>query len=152
MALTVDGDVITVGDSDPVGVAARVRFLEEQIAGMPADAVEAMSADIGRVQSWLSGVLAKVTTRSSTLQRQGQRSDPKQTAARAGLGDREAAQATKRADAMQKMPDALGALEDGTIGVGHADVLARHANRLSGAEKKAFEAAVRPTGRRRHPR
>ena len=113
MALTVDGDVITVDDSDPVGVAARVRFLEEQIAGMPADAVEAMSADIGRVQSWLSGVLAKVTTRSSTLQRQGQRSDPKKTAARAGLGDREAAQATRRADAMQQMPEALGALEDG---------------------------------------
>ncbi len=140
MALTVDGDVITVDDSDPVGVAARVRFLEEQIAGMPADAVEAMSADIGRVQSWLSGVLAKVTTRSSTLQRQGQRSDPKKTAARAGLGDREAAQATRRAEAMQQMPDALGALEDGTIGVGHADALARQANRLSGPEKKAFEA------------
>ena len=107
---------------------------------MPPEAVEAMSIDIGRVQSWLSGVLAKVTTRSSTLQRQGQRSDPKKTAARAGLGDREAAQATKRADAMQKMPDALGALEDGKIGVGHADALARQANRLSGAEKKAFEA------------
>ena len=140
MALTMDGDVITVDDSDPVGVAARVRFLEEQIAGMPPEAVEAMSADIGRVQSWLSGVLAKVTTRSSMLQRQGQRSDPRKTAARAGLGDREAAQATRRADAMQQMPEALGALEDGTIGVGHADVLARQANRLSGRERKQFEA------------
>ena len=140
MALTMDGGVITVDESDPVGVAARVRFLEEQIAGMPPEAVEAMSADIGRVQSWLSGVLAKVTTRSSTLQRQGRRSDPRKTAARAGLGDREAAQATKRAEAMQQMPDALGALEDGTIGVGHADVLARQVNRLSGRERKAFEA------------
>ena len=55
MALTMDGDVITVDESDPVGVAARVRFLEEQIAGMPAEAVDAMSADIGRVQSWLVG-------------------------------------------------------------------------------------------------
>ena len=149
MALTLDGDVITVDDSDPVGVAARVRFLEDQIAGMPPEAVEAMSTDIGRVQSWLSGVLAKVTTRSSTLQRQGRPSDPRKTAAKAGLGDREAAQATRRAAAMQKMPDALGALEDGDIGVGHADVLARQANRLSGRERKAFEAGVRPAGGRR---
>jgi hypothetical protein len=139
MALTMDGDVITVEDSDPVAVAARVRHLEEQIAGMPPEAVEAMSTDIGVVHSWLTGVLAKVTTRASTLQRQGQRSDPKKTAAKAGLGDREAAQATKRAEAMQKMPEALGALEDGKIGVGHADALTRQANRLSGAKKTAFE-------------
>ncbi len=40
---------------------------------------------------------------------------------------------------MQKMPEALGALEDGTLGAGHADVLASQADRLSGREKKAFE-------------
>jgi hypothetical protein len=40
---------------------------------------------------------------------------------------------------MQQMPDALGALEDGEIGVGHADVLARHADRLSGAKKRRFQ-------------
>ncbi len=40
---------------------------------------------------------------------------------------------------MQKMPEALGALEDGSLGAGHADVLANQADRLSGREKKAFE-------------
>ena len=40
---------------------------------------------------------------------------------------------------MQKMPQALGALEDGDIGVGHADVLARQADRLSGRQRQAFE-------------
>ena len=139
MALAMDGDVATVSASDPVAVAARVRFLEAEIAGMPAEAVEALSADIGTVHSWLTGVLAKTTARSRRLQQQGRRSDPKQTAAKAGLGDRDAARAAKRGDAMQKMPEALGALEDGTLGVGHADVLASQADRLSGREKKAFE-------------
>ncbi len=139
MALTMDGDVINVTESDPVAVAARVRQLEEQIAGMPAEAVDALSADIGTVNSWLTGVLAKATARSRRLQQQGQRSDPNKTAKRAGLGDREAAQAAKRGDAMQKMPEALGALEDGTLGAGHADALTRQANRLSGREKKQFE-------------
>ncbi len=139
VALTMDGDVINVTESDPVAVATRVRQLEAEIAGMPAEAVDAMSADIGRVNSWLTGVLAKVTARSKRLQQQGQPSDAKKTARRAGLGDRDAAQAAKRGDAMQKMPEALGALEDGTLGAGHADVLTRQANRLSGREKKAFE-------------
>ena len=139
MALTMDGDVIEVTASDPVAVAARVRQLEEQIAGMPAEAIDALSAEIGTVNSWLTGVLAKVTARARRLQQQGQRSDPKKAAARAGLGDGDAAQAAKRGDAMQKMPEALGALEDGALGVGHAGVLARHADRLSGAKKKAFE-------------
>ncbi len=40
---------------------------------------------------------------------------------------------------MQKMPEALGALEDGTLGAGHADVLANQADRLSGRDKQAFE-------------
>ena len=134
-----DGGVITVTESDPVAIAARVRQLEAQIAAMPAEAVEAMSADIGSVHSWLTGVLAKVTARARRLQQQGQRSDPKKTAAKAGLGDREAAQAARRGDAMQKMPQALGALEDGDLGAGHADVLTRQANRLSRSAKKAFE-------------
>ncbi len=56
MALTMNGDVIKVTESDPVAVAARVRQLEEQIAGMPADAVDGLSADIGTVNSWLVGV------------------------------------------------------------------------------------------------
>jgi hypothetical protein len=139
MALTTDGDVMTVSESDPVAVAARVRALEAEIAGMPAAAVEALSADIGTVHSWLTGVLAKATARSRRLQQQGQRSDPKKTAAKAGLGDREAAKAAKRGDAMQKMPQALGALEDGTLGVGHADVLAHQADRLDGRQRQAFE-------------
>ncbi len=139
MALTMDGDVIEVTASDPVAVAARIRQFEEQIAGMPAEAVDALSAEIGTVNSWLVGVLAKVTARSRRLQQQGQRSDPKKTAAKAGLGDRDAAKAAKRGDAMQKMPEALGALEDGTIGVGHADALTRQANRLSGRDKQTFE-------------
>ncbi len=80
MALTMDGDVINVTESDPVAVAARVRQLEEQIAGMPAEAVDALSADIGTVNSWLTGVLAKATARSRRLQQQGQRSDPNKTA------------------------------------------------------------------------
>ncbi len=139
MTLTVDGDVIEMSDSDPVAIAARVRQLEVEIAAMPAEAVDALSADIGSVNSWLVGVLAKVTARARRLQQQGQRSDPRKTAKRAGLGDREAAQAAKRGDAMQKMPEALGALEDGTLGVGHADVLTRQANRLSGRDKQTFE-------------
>ena len=134
-----DGDLIEVATSDPVAIAARIRQLEEQIAGMPADAIDALSAEIGAVNSWLVGVLAKVTARARRLQQQGQKSDPKKTAAKAGLGDREAAQAAKRGDAMQKMPEALGALEDGSLGVGHADVLARQADRLSGSKKKTFE-------------
>ena len=51
MALTMDDGVITVDDHDPVAIAARLRHLEEQIAGMPPDAVEAMGADVGAVQS-----------------------------------------------------------------------------------------------------
>ncbi len=139
MALTMDGDLIEVTESDPVAIAARIRQLEAEIAGMPAEAVDALSAEIGTVNSWLVGVLAKVTARARRLQQQGQRSDPKKAAKRAGLGDREAAQAAKRGDAMQKMPDALGALEDGSLGVGHADVLTCQANRLSGSKKKTFE-------------
>jgi hypothetical protein len=131
--------VITVDDNDPVGIAARVRHLEEQIAGMPPEAVEAMGVDVGAVQSWLTAVLAKITARAGRLQQQGQRSDPKKTAAKAGLSDRDAAQAARRGEAMQKMPEALGALEQGDLGVGHADVLTRQANRLSGAKKKTFE-------------
>ncbi len=134
-----NGDVIEVTASDPVAVAARIRQLEEQIAAMPADAIDGLSAEIGTVNSWLVGVLAKVTARARRLQQQGQKADPKKTAAKAGLGDRDAARAAKRGDAMQKMPEALGALEDGTIGEGHADVLANQADRLSGREKKAFE-------------
>ena len=134
-----DGDVIEVTTSDPVAIAARIRQLEEQIAGMPADAIDALSAEIGTVNSWLVGVLAKVTARARRLQQQGQKSDPKKAAANAGLGDRDAARAAKRGDAMQKMPDALGALEDGSLGVGHADVLTRQADRLSGSKKKTFE-------------
>ncbi len=139
MALTMDGDVIEVTESDPVAVAARIRQLEEQIAGMPADAIDALSVEIGTVNSWLVGVLAKVTARARRLQQQGQKADPKKTAAKAGLGDRDAAKAAKRGDAMQKMPEALGALEDGSIGEGHADVLANQADRLSGRDKQAFE-------------
>ena len=68
MALTMDeGGTIRVTESDPVAVAARVRSLEAQIAGMPIDAVEALSADIGTVHSWLTGVLAKATTRATTV-------------------------------------------------------------------------------------
>ncbi len=78
MALTMDGDVINVTESDPVAVAARVRQLEAEIAGMPAEAVDALSADIGTVHSWLTGVLAKATARSRRLQQQGQRSGPDQ--------------------------------------------------------------------------
>ena len=139
VALTMDGDVIEVAESDPVAVAARICRLEEQIAGMPAEAIDALSAEIGTVNSWLVGVLAKVTARARRLQEQGQRSDPKKAARRAGLGDRDAAKAAKRGDAMQKMPEALGALEDGSIGAGHADVLANQADRLSGRDKQAFE-------------
>ena len=142
MALTMHDGVITVDvddDDDPVAAAARLRHLEAQIAGMPAEAVDAMGTDIGKVNSWLSGVLAKVTARSTRLRQQGQRSDPKKTAAKAGLGERDAAKAARRGEAMQKMPEALGALEQGEIGVGHADVLTNQANRLSGAKKKAFE-------------
>ena len=140
MALMMADGVITVDDDhDPVAVAARLRHLEEQIAGMPAEAVDAMGADIGSVQSWLSGVLAKVTAHATRLQQQGHKSDAKKTAGKAGLGEREAARAARRGEAMQKMPEALGALEDGTIGVGHADVLTNQANRLSGSKKKAFE-------------
>ena len=138
MALTMADGVITVDEGDPVAVAARLRHLEEQIAGMPAEAIDAMGSDIGSVQSWLSGVLAKVTARATRLKQQGQPADPKKTAAKAGLGDRDAAKAARRGDAMQQMPEALGALEDGSIGVGHADVLTNQANRLSGAKKKAF--------------
>ena len=81
MALTMDDGVITVDndDDDPVAVAARLRHLEDQIAGMPAEAVDAMGIDIGSVQSWLTGVLAKVTARATRLQQQGQRADPKRT-------------------------------------------------------------------------
>ncbi len=50
-----DGDVVEVTTSDPVAVAAHIRQLEEQIAGMPADAIHALSADIGTVNSWLAG-------------------------------------------------------------------------------------------------
>ncbi len=139
MALTMDDGVITVDDDDPVAIAARVRHLEEQIAAMPPEAVEAMGVDVGTVQSWLTAVLAKITARAGRLQQQGRRSDPKKTAAKAGLSDRDAAQAARRGAAMQKMPEALGALEQGDLGVGHADVLTRQANRLSGAERKAFE-------------
>ncbi len=139
MALTMDDGVITVDDNDPVAIAARVRHLEEQIAGMSPEAVEAMGVDVGTVQSWLTAVLAKITARAGRLQQQGRRSDPKKTAAKAGLSDRDAAQAARRGAAMQKMPEALGALEQGDLGVGHADVLTRQANRLSGAKKKAFE-------------
>ena len=106
---------------------------------MPPEAVEAMGVDVGTVQSWLTAVLAKITARAGRLQQQGRRSDPKKTAAKAGLSDRDAAQAARRGAAMQKMPEALGALEQGDLGVGHADVLTRQANRLSGAERKAFE-------------
>ncbi len=109
-----NGDVIEVTESDPVAVAARIRQLEEQIAAMPADAIDGLSAEIGTVNSWLVGVLAKVTARARRLQQQGQKADPRKTAAKAGLGDRDAAKAAKRGDAMQKMPEALGALEDGT--------------------------------------
>jgi hypothetical protein len=77
--------------------------------------------------------------RASTLQAQGKRADAKGVAAEAGLAPGEADKAAKRGKAMQQMPEALGALEDGKIGVGHADALTRQANRLSGAEKKAFE-------------
>ena len=140
MALTMHDDgVISVDDDDPVAIAARLRHLEDQIAGMPADAIDAMGADIGQVKSWLSAVLAKLTARATRLQQQGEHTDAKKTAAKAGLGDRDAAKAAKRGEAMQNMPDALGALESGEIGVGHADVLAHQANRLSGSTKKAFE-------------
>ena len=40
---------------------------------------------------------------------------------------------------MQKMPEALGALGDGKIGVGHADALARESGRLSGSKQRQFE-------------
>ncbi len=86
MALTMDGDVIEVTASDPVAVAARIRQLEEQIAGMPADAIDALSAEIGTVNSWLVGVLAKVTARARRLQQQGQKADPKKTVGQGRVG------------------------------------------------------------------
>ena len=54
-----NGDVIEVTASDPVAVAARIRQLEEQIAAMPADAIDGLSAEIGTVNSWLVGVLGE---------------------------------------------------------------------------------------------
>ena len=140
MALTMDGDVIAVEDSDPVSVAAHLRQLEDHIPGLDAEEVKALGSEMRTVQSWLSAYLGKLTVRASTLQAQGKRAGAKDVAAEAGLGPAEAAKAAKRGKAMQQMPEALGALEDGQIGVGHADVLTRHANRLSGSEKKAFEA------------
>ncbi len=139
MAVTMDGDVINVTESDPVAVAARLRQLEDRIPGMDAEQVKAAGGEMRQVQSWLSAYLGKLTVRASTLQAQGHRADAKDVAAKAGLAPREATKAAKRGKAMQQMPEALGALEDGTIGVGHADVLARHADRLSGREKKQFE-------------
>jgi hypothetical protein len=91
------------------------------------------------VQSWLSAYLGKLTVRASTLQAQGQQADARDVAAEAGLAPREAARAAKRGKAMQPMPEAREALEDGEIGVGHADVLARHADRLPGAKKRRFQ-------------
>ena len=140
MALSVDGDVITVEESDPVGVAARLRQLEDHIPGMDAEQVKELGSEMRTVQSWLSAYLGKLTVRAATLQAQGKRADARDVAAEAGLAPGEAAKAAKRGKAMQQMPEALGALEDGEIGVGHADALARQANRLSGPEKKAFEA------------
>ncbi len=139
VALTTDGDVINLTESDPVAVAARLRRLEDRIPGMDAEEVKAAGAEMRQVQSWLSAYLGKLTVRASTLQAQGHRADAKDVAAEAGLAPREATKAAKRGKAMQQMPEALGALEDGDIGVGHADVLARHADRLSGREKKQFE-------------
>ncbi len=139
MAVTMDGEVITVEESDPVAVAARLRHLEAQIPAMTAEQVKTAGSEMRVVQSWLSAYLGKLTVRASVLQAQGQPADARDVAAEAGLGPREATKAAKRGKAMQQMPQAREALEGGEIGVGHADVLARQADRLSGREKRAFE-------------
>ena len=74
MALTMDDGVITVDDNDPAAIAAGVWHLEEEIAGMSPEAVEAMGVDVGTVQSWPTAVLAKITARAGRLEQQARRS------------------------------------------------------------------------------
>jgi 5-methylcytosine-specific restriction protein A len=119
--------------------AARLRRFEDEIAAMTAEDVKAFGSEMRVVQSWLSAYLGKLTVRASTLQAQGQHADARDVAAEAGLAPRDAARAAKRGKAMQQMPEAREALEDGEIGVGHADVLACHADRLPGAKKRRFQ-------------
>ena len=87
VALTMHDDgVISVDDDDPVAIAARLRHLEDEIAGMPAEALDLMGADVGQVKSWLSAVLAKLTARATRLQQQGQPADAKEDCGEGGVG------------------------------------------------------------------
>ncbi len=126
-------------DDDPVAIAARLRRIEARIPTMSADEVDAAGAEMGAVQSWMTAYLAKLTARATRLQMQGRNTDAKRTAARTGMGSRDAARAAKRGKALAKMPEAMQALEAGAIGVGHADVLAGQADRLDGSKRRRFE-------------
>ena len=153
MALTMDDGIITVDDNDPVAIAARVRHLEEQIAGMPAEAVEAMGVDVGAVQSWLIGGVGQGHRPARRLQQQGQRSRrrrrPRPRPVWVTAKRRRRPSGARRC---RRCPRPWARSKTETIGVGHADVLARQADRLSGSKKKAFEDAVRAAGGRRHRR
>ena len=138
MAVAMD-DRSTVEDDDPVAIAARLRRIEARIPAMSAEEVDAAGVEMGAVQSWMTAYLAKLTARATRLQMTGGNTDAERTAARTGMGSRDAARAAKRGAALARMPEAMRALEAGGIGVGHADVLARQADRLDGSKRRRFE-------------
>ena len=133
MALATDNRT----ETDPAVIAARLRSVEAHLASAPVHELDNLADDVGRVQSWLAAYLAKLTARADAARPQG--GDARRTAARTGIGSREAAKAAKRGEAMARMPEAMNALEDGEIGVGHADAMAAQSDRLSGDQRRAFE-------------
>lgn len=97
-------------ETDPAVIAARLRSVEAHLASAPVHELDNLADDVGRVQSWLAAYLAKLTARADAARPQG--GDARRTAARTGIGSREAAKAAKRGEAMARMPEAMNAVEN----------------------------------------
>src|SRR5215217_6626689 len=96
-------------------------------------ALTRLSADVHRLRCWLDAVDAVVVTRARELASAGGR-----------RSSREADLVTERAAVCQVIPEVHEALAAGTLSAGHADAIARAANRLDDQERVEL-AAVAPT-------
>ena len=84
----------------------------------------ALAADVHRLRCWLDAIDAAVVTRSAALATAGGR-----------RSTREADVICERAKVCATMPDVHDALAAGTLSAGHADAIARAANRLDDSER-----------------
>jgi len=119
-------------------LAADVVDMVRKVAAINAatcDATELrrLAADVHRLRCWLDAVDAVVVTRARELASAGGR-----------RSSREADLVTERAAVCQVIPEVHEALAAGTLSAGHADAIARAANRLDDQERVEL-AAVAPT-------